>query len=39
MNLEVIKNKLGSFVHELAHQLMQAEHAELKTALVTKHHS
>lgn len=39
MSLEIIKNKLRSFVHELAHQLMQVVHAELKMALVTKLHS
>lgn len=35
MILEIIKTKLGSFLQELAPQLMQAGHAELKMALVT----
>lgn len=46
MTLKIIKNKLASFLQELAYQLMQlgyqlmqTVHAELKTTLVTKLHS
>lgn len=39
MTLQIIKNKLASFFNELAYQLMQVVHAEIKIALVTKLYS